>query len=165
MSLETNDKNHLLRETERYLHRAIPLTAAMGVRLESYDENGLVLTAPLEPNHNHLGTAFGGSLATAATLAGYTLLWLELGDRQIHIVVQDSQIRYLAPVTGEIRALAARIAPDVLTEFRRACAKSGKARLTLPITIIHEGKVCVEFSGTFVALAPAGIQQGHTTTE
>ena len=30
----------------------------------------VVLTAPLEINHNHLGTAFGGSLAALATLAG-----------------------------------------------------------------------------------------------
>ena len=84
--------HHLLRETEAFLHDQIPLTQAMGVRLESYDASGLILTAPLAPNHNHLGTAFGGSLATLAILAGYTLLWLELGDRSSHIVIQESQI-------------------------------------------------------------------------
>ena len=74
----------------------------MGVHVERFDESALILTAPLAPNHNHLGTAFGGSLATLATLAGYTLLWLELGDRESHIVIQESQIRYLAPVRGEL---------------------------------------------------------------
>ncbi len=59
-----------LQGIESYLHREIPITAAMGIRVESYNEKELVLTAPLEPNHNHLGTAFGGSLSAIATLAG-----------------------------------------------------------------------------------------------
>ena len=124
----------------------------MGVGLESYNDQGLVLTAPLGPNHNHLGTAFGGSLATAATLAGYTLLWLELGDRGSHIVIQESHIRYKAPVRGDIRAVAPRLEEKTLQAFRETYQRTGKARLTLPISIVSEGKVCVEFTGTFVAL-------------
>ena len=37
----------LLEETVAFLHDRIPLTKAMGVGLESYDDRGLVLTAPL----------------------------------------------------------------------------------------------------------------------
>lgn len=124
----------------------------MQVQVERYDATALVLTAPLAANHNHLGTAFGGSLATLATLAGYTLLWLELGERGSHIVIQDSQIRYKSPVRDELRAVAPRIAPDILEEFRLCYAKTGKARLTLGIAIISEGRTCVEFTGMFVAL-------------
>ena len=148
--------HHLLRETEAFLHDQIPLTQAMEVRLESYDASGLILTAPLAPNHNHLGTAFGGSLATLAILAGYTLLWLELGDRSSHIVIQESQIHYKFPVRGDLRAAAPRIGAGTLAAFRQAYENSGKARLTLPITIISGGQVCVEFSGTFVARRHAG---------
>jgi len=72
----------VLQETERFLHEQIPLTRAMGVRVRSWDGEKLWLSAPLEPNHNHLGTAFGGSLSALATLAGYSLLWLLLGDRE-----------------------------------------------------------------------------------
>lgn len=142
----------LLRDTEAFLHDRIPLTKAMEVSVEAYDETGLVLTAPLAPNHNHLGTAFGGSLATLATLAGYTLLWLELDDRGSHLVIQESRIRYKSPVRGELRAHAARLAPDVLAEFRRTYQKTGKARVTLEIAILSEGQTSVEFTGTFVAL-------------
>ena len=143
----------LLRETESFLYTQIPLTRAMGVRLERYDEAGLVLTAPLALNHNHLGTAFGGSLATAATLAGYTLLWLELGDCGSHIVIKESHLRYKAPVRGDIRAIAPRLPPDTLHRFRQTFAQNGTARLTLPITIVEpDGRICVEFTGTFVAL-------------
>ena len=90
--------------------------------------------------------------ATAAILAGYTLLWLELGDRGSHIVIQESHLRYQAPVRGDIRAVAPRLEEKTLQTFRDTYQRTGKARLTLPISIISEGKVCVEFTGTFVAL-------------
>ncbi|MBC8039780.1 MAG: YiiD C-terminal domain-containing protein [Opitutaceae bacterium] len=139
-------------ELESYLHDKIPLARAMGVRVEAGASDTLVLTAPLEPNHNHLGTAFGGSLSAMATLAAYSLLWLELGDRPGHIVVHRSEIVYHRPVRGEIRAICRRPADAELAEFRRQFATSGKARIRLGATIEYEGRVCVEFAGDFVAL-------------
>jgi len=142
----------VLRETEAYLHEQIPLTRAMGVTLESWDGSRLILHAPLEPNHNHLGTAFGGSLSALATLAGYCLLWLVLGDRQAHIVIRDSTIRYRHPIKGALRAICRRPAEDEMEAFQRQFAETGRARLSLHVTIEDAGKVCVEFAGSFVAM-------------
>ena len=147
----------LLLETEQFLHEQIPITRAMGVRVESFDAQRLVLAAPLEANHNHLGTAFGGSLSAIATLAGYALLWLELGDRSAHIVVRESSIQYNHPVTGDIRAVCARLNPDVLADFKRRFEKVGKARLSLKVAIEHGERECVTFTGTYVALASSAI--------
>jgi len=52
----------------------------MGVTVEDYNGERLVLHDPLEANVNHLGTAFSGSLNALALLSGYGLLWLELQD-------------------------------------------------------------------------------------
>jgi thioesterase domain-containing protein len=142
----------VLRETESYLHEQIPLTRAMGVTLESWDGRQLVLHAPLEPNHNHLGTAFGGSLSALATLAGYSLLWLVLGDRDAHIVIRDSTIRYRHPVHGALRAVCQRPGEDEMGAFQRQFVETGRARLSLHVTIEDAGKVCVEFEGSFVAM-------------
>ena len=142
-----------MRETEQFLHEQIPLSKAMGVRVESLAEGALTLTAPLEPNHNHLGTAFGGSLAALTTLAGYALLWWRLGDRRCHIVIRESSLRYRHPVTGVLRAVCR--APEALEfeQFRATLAQSGKARMRLKVTLEEAGRVCVEFEGEFVALA------------
>lgn len=142
----------LLRETEAYLHEQIPLTRAMGVTLESWDGVRLVLQAPLEPNHNHLGTAFGGSLSALATLAGYSLVWLMLGDREAHVVVRDSHIRYRHPVRHLLRAECTRPDDETMQAFRHQFAETGRARLSLPVILQEEGKVCVEFEGSFVAM-------------
>lgn len=144
--------NDLLRDTEHFLHDQIPLTQAMGVSLESYDGTQLVITAPLEPNHNHLGTAFGGSLSALATLTGYAMLWLQLGDRQAHIVIRESTIRYRHPVRGLLRAICQRPEEALLTEFRTTFAATGKAHIKLQVRIDHADQICVEFEGDFVAL-------------
>lgn len=142
----------VLRETELYLHTQIPLSLAMGVRVESLTGGELTLTAPLGPNHNHLGTAFGGSLVTLATLAGYAWLWLGLGDRNSHIVVRESTARYRHPVTGDLRAVCRGPGEAEMEEFRAVLSRSGKARLTLQVMVEEAGRVCVEFEGQFVAL-------------
>jgi thioesterase domain-containing protein len=141
-----------LAETERFFHGKIPLTKAMGVRVESHDSGGLVLTAPLDANHNHLGTAFGGSLAALATLAGYGLLWLELGDRNAHIVIRRSELDYRHPVTGPLRAICRKPPEAELAAFRTTFAKAGKARIRLEVTVEEAGRVCMTFVGTFVAI-------------
>lgn len=141
-----------LAATECFFHEQIPLTKAMGVRVEAHDGKQLVLTAPLEANHNHLGTAFGGSLAALATLAGYGLLWLELGNRDAHIVIRRSELDYRHPVTGPLRAICRKPSEAELAAFRTTFAKAGKARVRLAVTVEEAGRVCVTFAGTFVAI-------------
>ncbi|MES2439278.1 MAG: YiiD C-terminal domain-containing protein [Verrucomicrobiota bacterium] len=140
------------RETEAFFHEQIPITKAMGVAVESFADGALALTAPLEANHNHLGTAFGGSLSAIATLAGYGLLWLLLEDRRCHIVVRNSSIHYERPVKGTIRAVCKSPDADKLATFKRKFARMGKARIRLHVTIEDAGEVCVEFEGVFVAM-------------
>lgn len=140
------------RVLEIFLHSEIPLTRAMGIRVEDCSSPILTLAAPLKPNHNHLGTAFGGSLATLATLAGYCALWTALADSKIHIVVRRSSIEYLRPVTGEIRAKCAIPSEDGLIRLRQTLNTHKKARLTLDVVISENDKDCLRFTGEFVAL-------------
>lgn len=141
-----------LPETERFLHAQIPLSSAMGVRVESFSDAGLALTAPLGPNHNHLGTAFGGSLGAIALLAGYGLLWLEIQDRACHIVVRSSTTDYRRPVTGQLRAVCRRPDDAELIHLRQTFLKKGKARIRLQVEIVENSEVCVRFEGVFVIL-------------
>jgi thioesterase domain-containing protein len=146
------DQPNRLRETEVFLHEKIPLTQAMGVRVEEYDARQLILTAPLSLNHNHLGTAFGGALSAVATLAGYALLWLELDDPTIHVVIRKSSMDYRRPVRGDIRAVCRRPFASVLAAVKFDLANTGKARMRLQVEIEEEGRTAVGFEGTFVVM-------------
>jgi thioesterase domain-containing protein len=149
LSMDDGDR---LRETEEFFYRQIPITRAMGVRVTGYDGNELSLAAPVALNHNHLGTAFGGSLSASATLAGYGLLWLELDDKNCHLVIRRSSLAFNRPVRREIVAICRRPRPEELAAFKATFAERGKARIDLKATIEEAGVVAVEFSGTFVAL-------------
>lgn len=142
----------LLSETEAYLYEKIPVTRAMGARIASYDGRELVMTAPLEVNHNHLGTAFGGSLAAVATLAGYAMLWLKLGDRDSHIVIRKSTTEYVRPVRGDIHAVCVAPSDAAFSRFKNTFTKAGKARLWLEVNVVEDGEVCMSYKGLYVAL-------------
>lgn len=144
-------------DLEKFLHEKIPLTVAMGVQVAHCDDAGLVLTAPLAPNRNHLGTAFGGSLHALATLSGYSLLWWLLRTPDAHIVIRESTIRYDKAVTGDLRAVCHAPAPEDLAGFRRDFGRKGKARLRLSAVIEQNGEVAVQFTGVFVAIAPRSL--------
>ncbi len=142
----------LLRETEEFFYNKIPITRAMGVRVTKYDGGQLRLAAPIALNHNHLGTAFGGSLSALATLAAYGLIWLEIGDKTAHVVIRKSELSFRRPVRREIVAICRRPSEDELWMFKNAFAQHHKARISLDVTIEEEGLVAVEFRGIFVAL-------------
>ena len=149
------------RQMEELFYSKIPITRALGVRVEGYDGRRLVLTAPLRENVNHLGTAFGGSLGALAVLCGYGLLWLELRETECHIVIRDSTISYERPVRGDIRAVCARPDGETLAAFKRLLQRKGRARIVLSATIEDEGVTAVRFSGTFVAMRQRADRAGN----
>lgn len=137
---------------ERYLHDNIPLVQHMQIQVVSYDEHALVLSAPLAANINHKLTAFGGSLAALATLACWGVLWLMLEPQpDLHIVVNESHIRYLRPVTDTLVARC--VPPDASARerFIDTLQRRRKARLQMSSQIVQGDMLCAELSGTFVA--------------
>ena len=142
----------LTQQIQDLFYSKIPITRAMGVRVEDYDGQRLVLSAPLEANVNHLGTAFGGSLNALAVLSGYGLLWLELQEAECHIVIRESSISYERPVRGDLCAICVRPEANVLEAFKQTFHQKGKSRITLSAIIEDQGILAVRFQGTFVAM-------------
>jgi thioesterase domain-containing protein len=144
---------------ELFLHEMIPLAKAMGVSVEMSDEQKLVLIAPLEQNKNSLNTAFGGSLVSLATLAGYGVVWElmrnETGDKKAEwrIVVKESRAAYRRPVIGDLRAICERPAKAAIEEFKAALQRYGQAKLKLRTRIIEDGNIAVDVQAAYVVVA------------
>lgn len=141
-----------LREAEEFLHAHIPLTLAMGVRLVP-DVSGFAVEVPVALNRNHLQTAFGGSINSVATLAGYTFLWLELRGERAQLVVRESSIRFLRPIRVTLRAVCVPPTAEELAIFTSTLLRCGKARLTIEVRIEERGELAAHFKGTFVAVS------------
>ena len=78
------------------------LARHIGIIVESADDRAVVLRAPLAPNANYKGTAFGGSLYSVAVLTGWAWVtrYLAARDLPADAVIQESNVRFLAPVHG-----------------------------------------------------------------
>jgi thioesterase domain-containing protein len=144
---------------ERYLHAHIPLSAAMQVRVRAASFDRVELAAPLAPNINHRETAFGGSIASLATLSAWTLLNLRLQHVVIgngaRLVIQRNTMSYDEPIRGDFSALCTLTDPIRWERFLATYERRGRARITLSATVLHEGGTAATFEGEFVALRPA----------
>jgi thioesterase domain-containing protein len=128
----------------------------MQLRVHSYDGARLVLAAPLAPNINDKGCAFGGSLVSLLTLAGWGLLVLRLrGERRsCDVYVQDSHVRYLAPLWGDFIAEAHLGEGESWTAFSAALTARGRARIGVRCHVPADaGSEACTLEARFVAIA------------
>ncbi len=156
MTTETVSTNEIMdfsEELQQRFHRDIALTQHMGLQVDEYSDIGLVLSAPLARNLNHKQTAFGGSLNSLVTLAGWGMVYLVLKEmgREAHIIIQESEISYLRPVTDDFQAICPPAQDEALHKFQRMIRKKNIGRITLPCFIYHEKELAVSFQGSYVA--------------
>lgn len=141
-------------ELAAFLARELPLSSALGVEIAALDDGARAvrLRAPLAPNRNPHGTAFGGSLATLALLAGWVLVYRALAAEGLaaQLVVQHTECDYLAPARGAL--LASAVLDDA--EWRRfasALGDRGRARIEVAVAVESEGLPVVAFRARLAA--------------
>lgn len=147
------DNAALAAQLERHILEHIPLARAMHARVARYDGAQLELAAPLAPNINDKGCAFGGSMASLMTLAGWGLLELSLRARWIEcdIYIGDSQLRYREPLWGELRARARFATNAAFDVFMTALTARGKARIETICDIVGKERAAATLAAAFVA--------------
>jgi thioesterase domain-containing protein len=129
------------------------LARHIGIVVERADDNAIVLSAPLAPNANHKGTAFGGSLFSVAVLTGWAWVtrYLAASNVAADAVIQESTIRYLLPVQGVLRASLASPTAAQIEKFEKMLQRAGRGRIRLRVDI-HQGEALAsEFEGVFAA--------------
>ncbi|NHA15028.1 YiiD C-terminal domain-containing protein [Thioalkalivibrio sp. XN279] len=151
--LDENSAREWRQRLQALWSQRIPLAQAMQVEIRRLDRAGLLLAAPLAPNRNHVGTAFGGSLQGLATLAGWAVtLVAAAGHGAPRVVIRECRMRFLAPVEGELIATAAWPEAETVAAFRNRLATEGRARLMVAVDIGTSGEsAAARFSGEFVA--------------
>lgn len=145
-----------LRALSRH-YDAMPPVRAMGVEVLDFDGEVLRLRAPLAANVNDKACAFGGSLCGLMTLAGWGLATLRLGaaGHAPDVFVADSEVRYLAPLFGDLVA-EARLAPgQSWAAVEAGFAERGRARVMLEACVrLPEGGLACTLSGRYAIMTP-----------
>jgi thioesterase domain-containing protein len=146
------------RELERYLHRQIPLSAAMQVSVQAATADSVTLGAPLEPNINHKSTVFGGSASAVAILAAWSLLHVRLLEEGLagEIVIQSNHMNYDRPITGAFTATSSLVEISAWPEFLKMLTRRKRARVEVQSVLTFDGVVAGRLTGRFVAFLREG---------
>jgi len=144
--MNTNDLIQLL-------YDQIPTAKFMEVKAHSLDENQVTLSCPLRPNHNHLGTAFGGSLSTMLILAVYSMTY-KMIEGKGHVLIKSSEVDYTLPVQEEIIAVSLAPEESKKKKFLETFNRKGKAKITLKSYIfLKNGTKACTMSAEMVAIS------------
>ncbi len=154
MSIATIAPNEAASRLEAFFYAEIPLTQAMDLRVVHLDHHSIRLLGPLEPNRNDKGTAFGGSLATMLTLAGWGMVRHLLDAQSVHadIVIHRSEMLYNKPVDGEIACYCDAPSPEMWGKFLDQLNRRGKSRLKLTSWVSATEGAAATMTGHYVAM-------------
>lgn len=139
---------------EAYLHEQIPLTAAMGLRIVHLDRDSVALEAPLAPNRNHKGGAFGGSIGTLALTAAWIMVHRRVRGRSPEptVVVMEQSVEYLHSIDEDFQAKCFAPPEKAWNRFERSLERRGKGRIELEATVEAHGDIAARFRGIFAAV-------------
>ena len=148
------ESEHLSSRLQQYLLKRIPISKGLGISITEASLEEIRITAPLAPNLNHHGTAFGGSVSAVAILAGWTLVYARLeAERQFPaVVIQHNEIRYVTPIDGAFAARARLARPEKWSHFLQGLSRHGKARTIVAVEVEGTHGISALFRGTYVAL-------------
>ena len=134
----------------------IPLTQAMGWKIERLQPWTIATRAPLKNNINIHQTGFAGSLYALAMATGWTLVqyWLDQNRLGNTLVAGEGNIRYLRPATGEIYCEACiEHAKGQLAEISSRLAQSRNGKLCQLVDVVSGGRKCAILEIKFVLLS------------
>ena len=142
----------------QFIRDEIPLARAMDLHLAHCDDDMLSLSAPLAPNVNDKGCAFGGSLVSLMTLSGWALVEMALRryGHDCDVFVAESSVRYLSPLWHDFRSEARLAATASWTTFFNTLTTRGRARIEVACEVPgDDGKPASTLTARYVAMRRA----------
>jgi thioesterase domain-containing protein len=136
---------------------SMPPVAAMRLAIAGSDVSGLRLRAPLSAHVNDKGCAFGGSLVSLMTLAGWGVATLALERAGLHaeVFVASTEVRYRAPLFADLEAVAEADAAR-LAAFLESFRAHGRADLQIEARVpLPGGGSACDMRSRYVAIARA----------
>lgn len=144
----------MLKKLENKLHKQIPLTNYMQMKIEKIEETRLFTSAPIEPNINDKKTGFAGSLSTLVTISAWSACYLiveeQLKYKDTMIAVIKSDTSYRTPVTKELYCETTLPSKEEIERLKEKLETKGSGSLRIKSQIIEDEKVCVDYEGIYV---------------
>lgn len=140
------------------IRATIPVLDAMQVRIVDLRPGYAAAEIPLEPNVNHIGTTYAGSLFTVAEVLGGVIGLVSFDLEGYVPVVKGVDIRFRRTARGTVRAETS-LTPGEIDRIQAAATEHGRAGFVLVATLTDEdGAVVATTHGEYQmrSLVPPG---------
>jgi thioesterase domain-containing protein len=137
-------------------YRAMPPVAALQLQPAACDGEALRLRAPLAAHVNDKDCAFGGSLVSLMTLAGWGLVTLKLREAGLSadVFVADTRVRYRAPLYADLEARAWLATGQAWPDVAAALRAHGRVSVNIAACVLMPaGGDAVRAEARYVAIA------------
>ncbi len=125
----------------------IPIIGKMGAEILEMTANTIKVKMPLEPNINHVGTMYAGSLFTLAEFPAGALFVQRMDTTKVWPIVAEVNIRYRRPALTDVYAHFV-FEEDSFARLQEEALEKGKASFN------HRQELTDE-SGEVVAITDA----------
>ena len=131
------------------LEGIIKIVDTMGIRIVEMWDRHVKILLPLEPNINHIGTMYAGSLFTAGEFIGGPLFIASFDYTRFYPIVKTINIQFRRPAATDVTVEATLSAEEVDAIQREADAQ-GKADWKMGLEIKDQaGEVCCLLQGVW----------------
>jgi thioesterase domain-containing protein len=121
-----------------YMESAIGIVKKMGLKVLSMKDGYVKLQMPFEPNVNHVGTMYAGSLFTLGEFMGGAIFLVCFDMNKYYPIVKDVQIRYRRPALTDI-TVELSMSREQVKGLTAALEEKGKADFPLELQLVDTG--------------------------
>jgi thioesterase domain-containing protein len=135
------------------LKEQVPLITHMGIDVISWDGSTVVVEAPLGPNLNTHGTAFGGSLYCVGAMTGWSAVHLTLMEagHMPSVWLAKGEVAYRKPVRGVLRAQTT-VSDELRQHLIQGYEAKGRVKASIDIIIKEGDDDAVNMSAVYAAM-------------
>jgi len=134
-------------EHAKMLETIIKIIDAMGIRIVEMRDRHVKVLLPLEPNVNHIGTMYAGSLFTAGEFMGGAMYMASFDYDRFYPIVKAINIQFRRPAITNV-TVEANLSPEEIDAIHREADAKGKADWKMDLEIKDQaGEVCCLLQG------------------
>ncbi|HDP26325.1 MAG TPA: DUF4442 domain-containing protein [Deltaproteobacteria bacterium] len=131
------------------IEATIPIAQKMGVKIVGMRDRYARIMMPLEPNINHIGTMYAGSLFTLGEFSGGVIYAASFDLTRFFPIVKEVSIRFLRLAKTDMH-LELELTKEQVEQITREADEKGKADYGLDLKLMDDqGEVCAVVNGTW----------------
>jgi thioesterase domain-containing protein len=137
------------RDAVYLLAESVPIIGKTGARIESLTDRHAKIVMPLEPNINHIGIMYGGSLFILAELSGGVIWYVSFDHTRFYPIIKEVTIKYRRPATTDVSLEVGLSEADAM-DIQEAADREGKKDWTMDLELKDaQGEVVSLVRGTW----------------